>query len=178
MVKVRSGDLTSQRSNFLAPVPDLWSSSLASLPPLLILRDPSRLLFLILSMHKKARRQHSWTSLLHYNPLMASSTTTRETSASSRFTEAFSLAAGDASGEDYSLQGFSDSYGNGDARRIGPLSLPLSSPLLSPSSYFAIPAGLSPTGFLDSPDLLSFNVTAPICTWLGSSLVNYGFNSF
>ncbi|XP_074562256.1 putative WRKY transcription factor 26 [Curcuma longa] len=105
---------------------------------------------------------------------MASSTATSETSASSRFTEAFSFAAGDASGEDYSFQGLSDSYGNGDARRTGSLSLPLSPAPLSPSSYFAIPAGLSPTGFLDSPDLLSFNVFPSPTS--GSLLSSQAFN--
>jgi len=36
-----------------------------------------------------------------------------------------------------------------------PPSLPLSPPPISPSSYFAIPPGLSPAELLDSPVLLS-----------------------
>ncbi|KAG6466509.1 probable WRKY transcription factor 26 [Zingiber officinale] len=101
---------------------------------------------------------------------MASSTATSEASASSRFIEAFSF----ASGEDYAFQGFPDSYGNEDDGRTGPLSLHLSAPPLSPSSYFAIPAGLSPTGFLDSPDLLSFNVFPSPTS--GSLLSSQAFN--
>lgn len=40
-------------------------------------------------------------------------------------------------------------------KSISPPSLPLSPPPFSPSSYFAIPPGLSPTELLDSPVLLS-----------------------
>ncbi|KAK3022951.1 hypothetical protein RJ639_046769 [Escallonia herrerae] len=40
-------------------------------------------------------------------------------------------------------------------KSIPPPSLPLSPPAVSPSSYFAIPAGLSPAELLDSPVLLS-----------------------
>lgn len=40
-------------------------------------------------------------------------------------------------------------------KSIPPPSLPLSPPPVSPSSYFAIPPGLSPTELLDSPVLLS-----------------------
>ncbi|KAK8959794.1 putative WRKY transcription factor 33 [Platanthera guangdongensis] len=42
-----------------------------------------------------------------------------------------------------------------------PPSLPISSPPISPSSYFAIPAGLSPAELLDSPVLLSSNNILP-----------------
>ncbi|KAG0500567.1 hypothetical protein HPP92_000639 [Vanilla planifolia] len=42
-----------------------------------------------------------------------------------------------------------------------PPSLPISSPPISPSSYFAIPAGLSPAELLDSPVLLSSNQILP-----------------
>ncbi|XP_042375613.1 WRKY transcription factor WRKY24-like [Zingiber officinale] len=106
---------------------------------------------------------------------MASSTASIETSASSRPTEAFSFSAGDAAGEDYSFRGFPDSYGNGDPRGTSNLlSLPLSPPSLSPSSYFSIPAGLSPTGFLDSPVLLSSNVLPSPTT--GSLFSSQAFN--
>ncbi|KAK2995968.1 hypothetical protein RJ640_026007 [Escallonia rubra] len=40
-------------------------------------------------------------------------------------------------------------------KSIPPPSLPLSPPVVSPSSYFVIPPGLSPTELLDSPVLLS-----------------------
>ncbi|KAG9151166.1 hypothetical protein Leryth_002732 [Lithospermum erythrorhizon] len=40
-------------------------------------------------------------------------------------------------------------------KSLSPPTLPLSPPPVSPSSYFAIPHGLSPTDFLDSPVLLS-----------------------
>lgn len=40
-------------------------------------------------------------------------------------------------------------------KSLPPPSLPLSPPPFSPSSYFAIPPGLSPTELLDSPVLLS-----------------------
>jgi WRKY transcription factor 33 len=40
-------------------------------------------------------------------------------------------------------------------KSIPPPSLPLSPPPVSPSSYFAIPAGLSPAELLDSPVLLN-----------------------
>ncbi|KAF8006056.1 hypothetical protein BT93_K0371 [Corymbia citriodora subsp. variegata] len=47
-------------------------------------------------------------------------------------------------------------------RSTPPPSLPLSPPPVSPSSYFAIPPGLSPTDFLDSPLLFpSSNVESP-----------------
>ncbi|RRT63116.1 hypothetical protein B296_00025813 [Ensete ventricosum] len=100
---------------------------------------------------------------------MASSTASLETSASSRqHADAFSfatasfselLAAGDP-GEDYSFRGFSETFGSDGVglpkfKSIPPPSLPISPPPISPSSYFAIPAGLSPTELLDSPVLLS-----------------------
>ena len=45
-----------------------------------------------------------------------------------------------------------------------PPSLPLSPPPVSPSSYFAIPAGLSPAELLDSPVLLNrSNVSFSVC---------------
>jgi hypothetical protein len=40
-------------------------------------------------------------------------------------------------------------------KSIPPPSLPISPPAVSPSSYFAIPAGLSPAELLDSPVLLN-----------------------
>lgn len=40
-------------------------------------------------------------------------------------------------------------------KSLPPPSLPISPPAFSPSSYFAIPPGLSPTELLDSPVLLS-----------------------
>lgn len=40
-------------------------------------------------------------------------------------------------------------------KSLPPPSLPISPPAISPSSYFAIPPGLSPTELLDSPVLLS-----------------------
>ncbi|GMP48980.1 hypothetical protein CsSME_00016135 [Camellia sinensis var. sinensis] len=46
-------------------------------------------------------------------------------------------------------------------KSIPPPSLPLSPPPVSPSSYFAIPAGLSPAELLDSPVLLSSSNILP-----------------
>ncbi|KAE9615116.1 hypothetical protein Lal_00048189 [Lupinus albus] len=46
-------------------------------------------------------------------------------------------------------------------KSIQPPSLPLSPPLFSPSSYFAIPPGLSPAELLDSPVLLNSSHTLP-----------------
>uniref|UniRef100_A0A5B7BV65 Putative WRKY DNA-binding protein 33 isoform 2 n=2 Tax=Davidia involucrata TaxID=16924 RepID=A0A5B7BV65_DAVIN len=43
-------------------------------------------------------------------------------------------------------------------KSIPPPSLPISPPPVSPSSYFAIPPGLSPTDLLESPALLSSNI--------------------
>jgi WRKY transcription factor 33 len=40
-------------------------------------------------------------------------------------------------------------------KSIPPPSLPISPPAVSPSSYFAIPAGMSPAELLDSPVLLN-----------------------
>ena len=40
-------------------------------------------------------------------------------------------------------------------KSLPPPSIPISPPPVSPSSYFAIPPGLSPTDLLDSPVLLS-----------------------
>ncbi|KAL0928900.1 hypothetical protein M5K25_000830 [Dendrobium thyrsiflorum] len=64
-----------------------------------------------------------------------------------------------------SVRGFSDKGGGGGGggggipkfKSITPPSLPISPPSFSPSSYFAIPAGLSPAELLDSPVLLSSN---------------------
>lgn len=52
-------------------------------------------------------------------------------------------------------------------KSLPPPSLPLSPPPFSPSSYFAIPPGLSPTELLDSPVLLS---SSNVCT-IASSLL-------
>lgn len=46
-------------------------------------------------------------------------------------------------------------------KSLPPPSLPISSPVVSPSSYFAIPPGLSPTELLDSPVLLSGSSILP-----------------
>ncbi|KAG7946701.1 hypothetical protein I3843_14G054700 [Carya illinoinensis] len=46
-------------------------------------------------------------------------------------------------------------------KSIPPPSLPISPPSVSPSSYFAIPAGLSPAELLDSPVLLNSYNTLP-----------------
>lgn len=57
-------------------------------------------------------------------------------------------------------RGFGDRGGGGGIpkfKSIPPPSLPISHPPISPSSYFAIPAGLSPAELLDSPVLLSSN---------------------
>ncbi|KAA8517710.1 hypothetical protein F0562_015184 [Nyssa sinensis] len=43
-------------------------------------------------------------------------------------------------------------------KSLPPPLLPMSPPPVSPSSYFAIPPGLSPTDFLESPALLSSNI--------------------
>lgn len=48
-------------------------------------------------------------------------------------------------------------------KSIPPPSLPISPPPISPSSYFSIPAGLSPAELLDSPVLLS---TSNVCVFL------------
>ncbi|URE10653.1 hypothetical protein MUK42_03791 [Musa troglodytarum] len=118
---------------------------------------------------------------------MASSTASFETSASSRQrADAFSfapasfselLSAGDP-GDDYSFRGFSDSFGS-DAvglpkfKSTPPPSLPLSPLPISSSSYFAIPAGLSPTELLDSPVLLSSSIFPSPTT---GSFVSQAFN--
>ncbi|WOK96687.1 WRKY transcription factor WRKY24 [Canna indica] len=102
---------------------------------------------------------------------MASSPASLETSASSRHSAAFSFSNSSftsflqgAAGEDHSLftiasQGFE---GGGievpKFKSVTPPSLPLSPPPISPSSYFAIPAGLSPTDFLDSPVLFTSGI--------------------
>nr|URH10294.1 WRKY1 [Phoebe bournei] len=64
-----------------------------------------------------------------------------------------------------SSRGFSDRIGGGSGgggvpkfKSITPPSLPISPPAISPSSYFSIPAGLSPAELLDSPVLLSTNL--------------------
>ncbi|KAG1338087.1 WRKY transcription factor WRKY24 [Cocos nucifera] len=109
---------------------------------------------------------------------MASSTGSLETSANSQpaaFSFSFPtstslsellLGAGNDDGEDRSMtgasRGFSGSMASSGAvgpkfKSITPPSLPISPPPISPSSYFAIPSGLSPTCFLDSPVLLSSN---------------------
>ncbi|XP_020585978.1 probable WRKY transcription factor 26 [Phalaenopsis equestris] len=56
-------------------------------------------------------------------------------------------------------RGFSNRGGGGipKFKSIPPPQLPLSPPPISPSSYFAIPAGLSPAELLDSPVLISSN---------------------
>ncbi|KAJ1699070.1 hypothetical protein LUZ63_007582 [Rhynchospora breviuscula] len=46
-------------------------------------------------------------------------------------------------------------------KSVPPPSLPISPPPISPSSYFAIPAGLSPAELLDSPVLLSSSSILP-----------------
>lgn len=56
-------------------------------------------------------------------------------------------------------------------KSLPPPSLPISPPLVSPSSYFAIPPGLSPAELLDSPVLLNAS-NVSICFYGGF------FNSF
>ncbi|XP_008792187.2 WRKY transcription factor WRKY24 [Phoenix dactylifera] len=104
---------------------------------------------------------------------MASPTGSLENSANSRpaafsfpttsFSELLS-GAGNDDGEDWLMTavtwGLSDNMGNGGAggpkfKSMTPPPLPVSPPPLSPSSYFAIPPGLSPREFLDSPVLRS-----------------------
>lgn len=48
-------------------------------------------------------------------------------------------------------------YGVPKFKSTPPPSLPLSPPLVSPSSYFSVPPGLSPAELLDSPVLLNSN---------------------
>uniref|UniRef100_A0A1D1Z5I9 Putative WRKY transcription factor 33 n=1 Tax=Anthurium amnicola TaxID=1678845 RepID=A0A1D1Z5I9_9ARAE len=108
---------------------------------------------------------------------MASSSGSLETTANSRaasfsFSSQFSASfsdllkgAGDDEPEDRSRfpmvgRGFSDrASGPGGGlpkfKSLPPPSLPISPPPVSPSSYFAIPAGLSPAELLDSPVLIS-----------------------
>ncbi|XP_043707550.1 WRKY transcription factor WRKY24-like [Telopea speciosissima] len=77
-------------------------------------------------------------------------------------------------------QGFSDriadrtNSGVPKFKSLPPPSLPLSPPPPSPSSYFAIPPGLSPTDLLDSPVLLSTSTILPSPTT--GTLPTQGFN--
>jgi len=52
-----------------------------------------------------------------------------------------------------------------------PPSLPLSPPPISPSSYFAIPPGLSPAELLDSPVLLNSSNVSPTSPLLSCFVV-------
>ncbi|CAL5189729.1 unnamed protein product [Lathyrus oleraceus] len=52
-------------------------------------------------------------------------------------------------------------YGVPKFKSTPPPSLPLSPPLVSPSSYFSVPPGLSPAELLDSPVLLNSNNVLP-----------------
>ncbi|KAJ4979912.1 hypothetical protein NE237_010692 [Protea cynaroides] len=127
---------------------------------------------------------------------MASSTGSFETSANSRpfftfsnnfMTTSFSdlLSADDDSEtlkrERISMsQGFSDRISNRTGagvpkfKSLPPPSLPISPPAPSPSSYFSIPPGLSPTELLDSPLLLPSSTILPSPTT--GSLPTQGFN--
>ncbi|KAJ6822872.1 WRKY transcription factor WRKY24 [Iris pallida] len=136
---------------------------------------------------------------------MASSTGSLETSANSRpnhtnsfsfsssFPTSFSeLLTGGAGGVDNltsdheagSRISMSRGVGIPKFKSLPPPSLPITSPPISPSSYFAIPAGLSPAELLDSPVLLSsFNQILPSPTtgtiplkshnWKPNSTQNY-----
>ncbi|WOL17998.1 WRKY transcription factor WRKY24 [Canna indica] len=121
---------------------------------------------------------------------MASSTASLETSGSSRHpadafsfsTASFSDLLAGAGGDDYSFSGFSESFGINGAgaglpkfKSSTPPSLPLSPPPISPSSYFAIPAGLSPAELLDSPVLLSSGIfSSPTTGSFPSQAFNWG----
>lgn len=74
-------------------------------------------------------------------------------------------------------RGFSDREPGGLAgggvpkfKSVPPPSLPISPRLMSPSSYFALPAGLSPAELLDSPVLLP---SSNVSFWAPLSLVQY-----
>lgn len=88
---------------------------------------------------------------------MAASSFSFPTSSSFMNTSFTDLLASD----DYPTKGLADRIaertGSGvpKFKSLPPPSLPLSPPPFSPSSYFAIPPGLSPTELLDSPVLLS-----------------------
>ncbi|PKA67119.1 putative WRKY transcription factor 33 [Apostasia shenzhenica] len=99
---------------------------------------------------------------------MASSTGSIEASSaafsfSSPYATSFSelLAGAGDEGDSGQSKGFGDRGGGGGGipkfKSIPPPYLPISPPAFSPSSYFAIPAGLSPAELLDSPVLLSSN---------------------
>ncbi|KAH0465281.1 hypothetical protein IEQ34_005384 [Dendrobium chrysotoxum] len=96
--------------------------------------------------------------------------------------------AGEGSANDrltgLTVRGFGDRGGGGGGipkfKSIPPPSLPISPPPISPSSYFAIPAGLSPAELLDSPVLLSSNniLFSPTTGTLPSKTFNWrGINS-
>lgn len=73
------------------------------------------------------------------------------------FTDLLS-SAGDMLGGESPRGMFPRAGGNGGVPKFKsaqPPSLPISPPAMSPSSYFAIPAGLSPAELLDSPVLLT-----------------------
>ncbi|KAG1339007.1 WRKY transcription factor WRKY24 [Cocos nucifera] len=131
---------------------------------------------------------------------MASSTGSLDTSAnshpasfsfSSTFATSFSelLARGvDDNADDRSRvpasRGLSDRAGSGGGgipkfKSIPPPSLPISPPPISPSSYFAIPAGLSPAELLDSPVLLSSSniLPSPTTGTFPSQAFNWKINS-
>ncbi|OIW16479.1 hypothetical protein TanjilG_32149 [Lupinus angustifolius] len=63
-------------------------------------------------------------------------------------------------------------------KSIQPPSLPLSPPLFSPSSYFAIPPGLSPAELLDSPVLLNSSHTLPSPTTGAFSAQTQSYNDW
>lgn len=96
--------------------------------------------------------------------LMAASSFSFPTSSSFMNTSFTDLLASD----DYPTKGLADRIaertGSGvpKFKSLPPPSLPLSPPPFSPSSYFAIPPGLSPTELLDSPVLLS---SSNVCSW-------------
>nr|ART33472.1 transcription factor WRKY33 [Lilium regale] len=61
-------------------------------------------------------------------------------------------------------------------KTLNPPSLPISTPPISPSSYFAIPAGLSPAELLDSPVLLSsYILPSPTTGTLPTQYHNWKF---
>ncbi|XP_068643024.1 probable WRKY transcription factor 26 [Aristolochia californica] len=105
---------------------------------------------------------------------MASSTESLETSANSHKRFSFNTSAFMSSySSDHNDSGISSgrAFSERVAERVGagvpkfkslpPPSLPISPPAPSPSSYFAIPAGLSPAELLDSPVLLSTSNILP-----------------
>ncbi|KAK1321917.1 putative WRKY transcription factor 33 [Acorus calamus] len=126
---------------------------------------------------------------------MGSSSGSLETSANShpsfsfQFTSSFSDLLAGITDEETENQmnmsrGFSDRVSGGGPgvpkfKSIPPPSLPISPPsLISPSSYFAIPAGLSPAELLDSPVLLSSNILpSPTTGSIPSNSFNWKANS-